>query len=153
MRVINLNTRDRGLDKKPQVATHADWRKETEGDLRDAESRLSSVEDSMTGDPTSDQIDSIWRAYLDVEKSVAFIRAELDSESPGHFVNKKVYAVPDERQAVLFALGNLRSGTRSFLSGDLETSLKQLRESRNYLRVLMISSRRSRIRRARSKPG
>jgi len=130
-----------------------DWRKETEGDLNDAVSRLTSVAGSLSGDPTPAQMESIWRAYVDLEKSVAFIRAELDSESPGYFVNKKVYAVPDERQAVLFALGYLRSGTQSFTSGDLKTSLKQLRESRNYLRVLMIGARRSRIRRGRSKAG
>ena len=128
----------------------ADWRRETEADLKDAEARLSSVEGSLSGDPTHDQLDTIWRAYVGVEKSVAFIKTELDAESPGFFVNKKVYTVPDERQAVLFALGYLRRGAESFASGELEISLRQLRESRNYLRVLLIGSQRSKARRARA---
>jgi len=124
-----------------------DWRKETEADLKDAESRLSLVVDSLSGDPSREQLDSIWRAYVDLEKSVVFIKTELDSESPGVFVNKKIYVVPDERQAVLFALGYLKRGAQSFSFGELEISLKQLRESRNYLRVLLMGSRRSRGRR------
>jgi hypothetical protein len=125
----------------------ADWREETKADLKDAESRLSSVEGSLSGDPTREQMDSIWHAYVDLEKSVAFIKTELDTESPGFFVNKGIYIVPDERQAVLFALGYLRRGAESFSSGELEISLKQLRESRNYLRVLLMSGRKSRAKR------
>jgi len=124
-----------------------DWREETESDLKDAESRLSALEDSLSGDPTGEQVKSTWRAYVDVEKSIAFIKVELDSESPGLFVNKEVYKVPDERQAIRFALAYLRRGAESFASGDLQNSLKQLRESRNYLRVLLIGVRRSRAKR------
>jgi hypothetical protein len=119
-----------------------DWKEETRADLDDAEARLASLAGSLSGEPTADQIGSIWRAYVSVEKSVAFIKVELESESPGVFVNKKVYRVPDERQAVVFALASLRRGAESFAAGDFETSLKQLRESRNYLRVLLIDKSR-----------
>jgi len=119
-----------------------DWRKETGADLKDAESRLSSVESLLSGDPSKEQLDSVWRAYVDIEKSVAFIKVELDTENPGVFVNKRIYRVPDERQAVRFALDYLRRGAERFAVGDLETSLKQLRESRNYLRVLLAGTRR-----------
>jgi hypothetical protein len=136
--------------RKPwRASTLIDWREETESDLKDAESRLSALEASLSGDPTGEQLRSTWRAYVDVEKSIAFIKVELDTESPGLFVNKGVYKVPDERQAVAFALGYLRRGTESFVSGDLENSLKQLRESRNYLRVLLIGVK-SRARRERA---
>jgi hypothetical protein len=127
-----------------------DWREETEADLKDAESRLSSLEDSLSGAMTGEQLRSTWRAYVDVEKSVAFIKVELDSENPGFFVNKAIYRVPDERQAVAFALGYLRRGAESFVSGDLQNSLKQLRESRNYLRVLIMAERGSRAKRQRA---
>ena len=126
----------------PGALRLSDWRSETAADLKDAESRLVALESSLSGDPTEEQLSSIWRAFVDVEKSIAFIRVELDSENPGLFVNKKVYRVPDERQAVVFALGNLRRGAQSFVSGNLEISLRQLRESRNYLRVLIIEKRR-----------
>jgi len=119
-----------------------DWRQETRADLKDAEVRLAAIEGTLSGEPDDAQMRSVWRAYLDVEKSVAFIKVELGSESPGVFVNKKVYRVPDERQAVSFALTALRRGSESFSSGDFETSLKQLKESRNYLRVLLMEKRR-----------
>ncbi len=119
-----------------------DWRGETAADLRDAESRLASVSQSIAGEPTPEQIRTTWRAYLSIEKSIAFIRAELDEENPGKFVKAGVYEVPDERQAVLFALGSLRRGREEFGYGNLVISLKHLRESRNYLRVLLREKRR-----------
>jgi hypothetical protein len=114
-----------------------DWKEETVADLRDAESKLAPLLTSLSGEPTDEQLASIWRAYVDVEKSVVFVRVELDEENPGRFVNVKAYRVPDERQAVSFALSHLREGTRLFESGELARSLGELRESRNYLRVLL----------------
>jgi hypothetical protein len=114
-----------------------DWKEETAADLRDAKSKLAPLLTSLSGEPTDEQLGSIWRAYVDVEKSVVFVRVELDEENPGRFVNVKAYRVPDERQAVSFALNHLREGARLFESGELARSLGELRESRNYLRVLL----------------
>jgi hypothetical protein len=114
-----------------------DWKEETAADLSDAESKLAPLLTSLSGEPTDEQLGSIWRAYVDVEKSVVFVRVELDEENPGRFVNVKAYRVPDERQAVSFALSHLREGARLFESGELARSLGELRESRNYLRVLL----------------
>lgn len=114
-----------------------DWKEETTADLRDAESRLAPLLLSLSGEPTDEQLESIWRAYVDVEKSVVFVRVELDEENPGRFVNVRAYRVPDERQAVSFALNHLREGARLFESRELDGSLRELRESRNYLRVLL----------------
>ena len=104
----------------------------------------------MSGEPSEEQIRSIWVAYLKVEKSIAFIRLDLDEENPGRFVKLRQYAVPDERQAVKFALEGLRKGADDFALGDFRQSLKELRESRNYLRALL---RAKRLKRARSARG
>lgn len=80
---------------------------------------------------------SVWRSYLSIEKSVVFIKVELHEENPGRFVNTKAYMVPDERQALSFALRFLKDGIEEFGLGDLLASLKALRESRNYLRMLL----------------
>lgn len=89
-------------------------------------------------------------AYLEVEKSVAFIRFDLDEENPGRFIRLRDYLVPDERQALQFALKNLRKGAEDFSLGDLRQALKNLRESRNYLRALLREKRLKRARDARS---
>ena len=89
-------------------------------------------------------------AYLKLEKSVAFIRLDLDEENPGRFVKLKQYAVPDERQSLKFALDKLRKGADCFALGDLSQSLKWLRESRNYLRALLRAKRLRRARGARA---
>jgi len=113
------------------------WREETASDLEEARNRIESALDSISGEPTGEQMKSIWRAYVAVEKSVAFIRVELDEENPGRFLKIRAYAVPDERQALQFALRNLRKGSESFRLGDFVQALKELRESRNYLRALL----------------
>jgi len=89
-------------------------------------------------------------AYLLVEKSVAFIKFDLDEENPGRFIRLKAYAVPDERQALQFALKNLRKGTSDFALGDFVQALKNLRECRNYLRALLREKRLARARKART---
>ena len=89
-------------------------------------------------------------AYLEVEKSVAFNKFDLDEENPGRFIRLRNYAVPDERQALQFALKNLRKGAESFSLGDFRQALKELRESRNYLRALLREKRLKRARRARA---
>lgn len=127
-----------------------DWRAESAADLNDAESTLIAVAASLVGEPTDDQMKSVWLAYLKLEKSVAFVKVELDEENPGRFVNAKVYRIPDERQAILFALRALRRGLQEFTSGELEGSLRDLRVSRNYLRVLLRGKRRSRLKGARA---
>lgn len=127
-----------------------DWREEVVADLRDASDRLEVLGRAISGEPTEEQLGSLWRAYLAVEKSVAMIKVELDEENPGRFVDTRAFAVPDERQAVSFAKAKLDSARASFAGGDLVGSLPTLREARNYLRVLLAEKRRLRARRARS---
>ncbi|HLQ06593.1 MAG TPA: hypothetical protein VK126_02430 [Nitrososphaerales archaeon] len=128
----------------------SEWRSETTSDLADARRRLESLLDNVSGEPSAEQLRSIWRAYLDVEKSIAFIKFELDEENPGVFVKLKPYAIPDERQALQFALRNLRKGADSFRLGEFRQALKELREGRNYLRALLREKRLQRTRKARS---
>jgi hypothetical protein len=128
----------------------SEWRKETTEDLADAKLRLESLLDQVSGEPSAEQLRSVWRAYLEIEKSVAFIKFELDEENPGVFVKLKAYTVPDERQALQFSLRNLKKGTESFKVGDFKQALKELREGRNYLRALLRQKRLLRSRRARS---
>jgi hypothetical protein len=125
------------------------WRKETEADLADAAGRIESVLKAVSGEPSADQIRSIWTAYLKVEKSVAFIKFELEEENPGRFIRLKAYSVPDERQALQFSLKNLKKGTDNFALGDFRQALRDLRESRNYLRALLRQKRLERARKAR----
>jgi len=126
------------------------WRKETAADLADAAKRIESVLGSIAGEPSQDQLRFVWTAYAEIEKSVAFIKFDLDEENPGRFVRLRNYAVPDERQALQFALKNLRKGTEAFQLGDFRQSLKGLREARNYLRALLREKRLRRARKARS---
>jgi hypothetical protein len=121
------------------------WHQETRGDLERAASQLDSLAASISGSLSRDQVHTLWLSYLFVEKSVAFIKIELDEENPGRFIKQKPYEVPDERQAVGFAQGHLRVAIRSFDAGDLGGSLRELRESRNYLRVLLKRVRHQRL--------
>lgn len=133
-----------------KVPAVSEWRNETTNDLADARRRLESLLDKVSGELSSEQLRSIWRAYLEIEKSIAFIKFELDEENPGVFVKLKPYAVPDERQALQFALRNLKKGAESFTLGDFKQALRELREGRNYLRVLLREKRLLRTRKARS---
>jgi hypothetical protein len=126
------------------------WRGETAADLADAAKSIESVLGSMSGEPTSDQLRSVWSAYAKVEKSVAFIKFDLDEENPGQFVKLRSFSVPDERQALQFALKSLRKGTDDFALGDFRQALRNLREARNYLRALLREKRLQRARKARS---
>jgi len=128
----------------------SEWRVETASDLADAGRRIESVLGSVSGEPSDVQVRSIWTAYAEVEKSIAFIRFDLDEENPGRFIKLRNYAVPDERQALQFALRDLKKGTEDFLLGDFAQALKNLRESRNYLRALLREKRLKRVRNARS---
>jgi hypothetical protein len=126
------------------------WREETALDLSDAARRIQSVLGSLSGEPSDEQVRSVWSAYSDVEKSIAFIKFDLDEENPGRFIKLRNYAVPDERQALQFALKNLMKGSDDFALGDFRQSLKGLREARNYLRALLREKRLRRARKARS---
>jgi hypothetical protein len=128
-----------------------DWRAETSGDLRSALAMLESLRASISGEPTPDQLTSIWKIYLNVEKSVAFVKIELGEENPNKFVNMRPYKVPDERQALQFAGDYLKKGELNFAAGNLSLCLKELRESRNYLRVLLREKQLAKGRRARTK--
>lgn len=128
----------------------SEWRSETSADLDDAGRRIESAVGEIRGEPTAAQLRSVWTAYLEVEKSVAFIRFELDEENPGRFIRLRDYAVPDERQALRFALKYLRKGADDFALGDFRQALKELRESRNYLRALLREKRLKRARRTRA---
>jgi len=119
--------------------------------LADARKRIESAVKDISGEPSEEQMGSVWMAYVHVEKSIAFIRVELDEENPGRFLKAKRYSVPDERQALGFALKNLKKGTESFELGDFSRALVELRESRNYLRVLLREKRLQKTRNARQK--
>lgn len=125
------------------------WREETATDLADAGKRIESVLGSLTGEPSGDQLRSVWSAYAEVEKSIAYIKFDMDEENPGRFIRLRSYAVPDERQALQFALKNLRRGADDFSLGDFQQALKNLREARNYLRALLREKRLERARKAR----
>ena len=128
----------------------SEWRSETNADLDDAGRRIESALKEIGGEPTGAQLKSVWMAYLEVEKSVAFIKFDLDEENPGKFVRLRDYAVPDERQALRFALKYLKKGADDFSLGDFHQALKDLRECRNYLRALLRDKRLKRARRARN---
>ena len=126
------------------------WREETASDLEDAGRKMETVLGSLSGEPTEEQVRSVWAAYSLVEKSVAFIKFDINEENPGRFIKLRNYSVPDERQALQFALRNLKKGRENFSLGDFRQALKDLRESRNYLRALLRQQRLKRARRARS---
>ena len=118
------------------------WRSKTEGELAEAATSLLALEKEVGGPLTDSQMNRLWRCYLSVEKSVVFVKLELDEDQElGHLVNKKAYVVPDERQAIRFAAESLNSGLSFFRTGELEEALKRLRESRNYLRMLLRRTR------------
>ena len=134
---------------RQEASSMSEWRDETAADLADAQKRIETLLGSMAGEPSSEQVGSVWMAYAKVEKSIAFIRFDLDEENPGRFIRLKSYSVPDERQALQFALRNLKKGAENFTLGDFRQSLKYLRESRNYLRALLRAKRLKRVRDAR----
>jgi hypothetical protein len=126
------------------------WRSETATDLEEAIRLIQSALASIRGEPSAQELRSIWLAYLRVEKSVAFIKFDMDEENPGRFIKLKAYAIPDERQALSFALKSIKKGTEDFKLGDFLLALKDLREARNYLRALLREKRLRRARNARS---
>jgi hypothetical protein len=128
----------------------SEWRSETASDLADGTRRLEYLIQSVAGEPSEDQVHSIWTAYLDVEKSIAFIKFDFGEENPGRFIKLKAYKVEDERQALRFALKCLNKGSSNFTIGEFRQALKDLRECRNYLRALLREQRLKRARRARS---
>lgn len=131
----------------------SEWRTETGSDLADARALVESALESISGEPSGAQLRSIWLAYVKVEKSVAFIKFELDEENPGRFIKLKAYDVPDERQALQFAMKALKRGSDDFALGDFTLALRNLRESRNYLRALLRRKRLARAREARTRRG
>jgi len=129
----------------------SEWRKETAEDLTAAASRIEAVLSSPPGKLTGEQLRLVWQAYIEVEKSIAFIKFDIDEENPGRFIKLKGYAVPDDRQALNFALRYLRKGADEFALGDFYRALKELRESRNYLRALLRAKRLERARMSRGR--
>jgi len=134
---------------RQEASSVSEWRDETAADIADAQKRIETLLGSMAGEPSGEQVGSVWMAYVKVEKSIAFIKFDLDEENPGRFIRLKSYSVPDERQALQFALRNLKKGAEDFTLGDFRQSLKYLRESRNYLRALLRAKRLKRARDAR----
>jgi hypothetical protein len=128
----------------------SEWRRETSADLADASKRIERMLQSVSGEPSTDEVRSVWTAYLEVEKSIAFIKFDQDEENPGRFIKLKTYSVPDERQALQFALRSLKKGAENFELGDFRLALKDLREGRNYLRALLRKLRLKRARKARA---
>jgi hypothetical protein len=129
----------------------SEWRSETTRDLEHAADLIGKALGDIKGEPTESQLRSVWLAYVDVEKSVAFIKFDLDEENPGRFIRLRSYSVPDERQALRFALKSLTKGADNFSLGDFRQALRDLRESRNYLRALLREKRLKRARSARSR--
>lgn len=127
----------------------SEWRTETTRDLGEAKAALESAAKSLSGEATATQVRSVWAAYARIEKSVAFIRLEIEEENPGRFIPLGRYAVPDERQAIQFALKRLSKGTDSFALGDFRLALKDLRDARNYLRAFLRRERLKRVRKGR----
>jgi hypothetical protein len=127
----------------------SEWRSETSSDLEAAVRFIEGTLGTIRGEPTEEELGAIWLAYVRVEKSIAFIKFDLGEENPGRFIKLKAFVVPDERQALQFALRNLRKGFSNFSLGDFYPALKDLRESRNYLRALLREKRLRRARRAR----
>ena len=121
----------------PAAENKEDWLGEVIADLGSTVAKLDLLGRELDGAPSRAQMAEVWRCYLAVEKSVAFVRIELDEENPGRFVNTKAYVVPDERQALAFAANSLRGGIELLRAGSLRDGLKSLRESRNYLRMLL----------------
>lgn len=119
----------------------SEWREETSADLADAAALIESAISAISGEPSDEQLRSVWAAYVKVEKSVAFVKFDLDEDNPGRFVRLRNYFIPDERQALKFALKSLRKGTDNFALGDLRQAIRDLRESRNYLRALLREQR------------
>lgn len=122
------------------------WRAETSADLEEAGRLIGRTMESIRGEPSDIELRNVWLAYVKVEKSIAFIRFDIDEENPGRFIRLKAFTVPDERQALQFAARSLKKGSDNFRLGDFRLALKDLRESRNYLRALL---REKRLRRAR----
>ncbi|MDG6988926.1 MAG: hypothetical protein JRN21_06325 [Nitrososphaerota archaeon] len=127
----------------------SEWRAETAGDLGEAKAALESVARSLSGEATAAQVRSVWAAYARIEKSIAFIRLEIEEENPGRFIPLGRYAVPDERQAMQFALKSLSKGADSFTLGDFRLALRDLRDARNYLRAFLRRERLKRVRKGR----
>ena len=67
---------------KHEVSSVSEWRDETAADIADAQKRIEALLGSMAGEPSSEQVGSVWMAYVKVEKSVAFIKFDLDEENP-----------------------------------------------------------------------
>lgn len=146
MSVISLvEGDDDSIMPKESRGEDTDWHHETKDDLERASARLDSLAASVSGSLSREQIHTLWLSYLWVEKSVAFIKIELDEENPGRFIKQKPYEVPDERQAIGFARRHLRIAIQGFDAGDLGGCLRELRESRNHLRVLLKRVRRQRL--------
>jgi hypothetical protein len=114
-----------------------DWLSETIMELEAASDSLKAAAVGVSGSLTEAQMRLVWAAYVKVEKAVAFVKLEALSETPGRFVDPKPYAVPDERQALGFALRWVADALASLSEGSFSRALKELRESRNYLRVLL----------------
>jgi len=147
---VNQNTTTLSKRVAPGKSGASGWREETARDLADAGRRIVSALESLSGEPSDEQVRSVWSAYSGIEKSITFIKFDLDEENPGRFIKLRSYAVPDERQALQFALRNLTRGADDFALGDFHQSLKELREARNYLRALLREKRLRRARMARS---
>lgn len=130
-----------------------DWKREIEAELGSALKKLDSLTPAMEGILTRDQLEEIWDCYISVEKGVVFVKLELEEEQAARFVQKKAYSVPDDRQAVSFAALNLRTALGEVEAGNLSSALKALRESRNYLRMLLRRERLAARKRAASTRG
>jgi len=80
-----------------------DWRDGTQVDVKDAGAIGARLADKISGEFTAEHLNSIWRAHLDVEKSVVFTRVEINEEIPSRFVRLNAHSLPDERQTLQLA--------------------------------------------------
>lgn len=126
------------------------WLRETVSELEEARRIIGAVVSELRGEPEDRHLADVWRAYLAVEKAVALVKVELEAESPGRVVSLKSFTVPDERQALGFASGQLARALVELKLGNLGLALKPLREARNYLRALLRAKRLASVRKARA---
>jgi hypothetical protein len=91
----------------------------------------------------------VWLAYLNVEKSIALLKASIDFETPGVFVPIP-RKIPSPRDLLPPALEKLEEGIALVKRGDFQEAIVTLRTSRNGLRFYLVEAGRSRARERRA---
>lgn len=113
-------------------------------ELRDAHVKLDSLRSKIKDAEISISLEhDLWLVYLLVEKSIAILKFSFSIEDPGKFINLKM--VEDERKLINIAYASLSNGIELIESGSTEKAIESLRNSRNYLRLLIKRLRKRRL--------